>query len=343
MTNDPFLTSTFSIAAYDPEAEEWGVAVESRAFTVGAIVPWAQAGVGAIATQARTNMSYGPRGIALLKRGYSPSQTIRRLTSADPDRDSRQLAVVDARGRSANYTGGDCMPWAGGIAEKNFTVQGNILAGEGVVKAMARAFKRGKGKLARRLLAALDAGQAAGGDRRGQQSAALLVVRAKSDIDGRGNRYVDLRVDDHAAPIAELRRLYEVWEASMYPHLEVAWLAGLKRRGQPAHARSALGNFLADIERIARRNPRDANLFNGLAWALAERGLAPDAALKYARQAVKLEPDNPDILDTLAEVHYCRGEYMKALVIERPLAARNPERGDLKKQLAKFVKAARRK
>lgn len=343
MNNNPYLAATFSIAAYDPEAQEWGVAVESRAFTVGAIVPWAQAGVGAIATQARTNMSYGPRGLTLLKRGYSPSQVIRRLTSADPNRESRQLAVVDAKGRSANYTGSDCMPWAGGIAEKNYTVQGNILAGERVVREMARAFKRAKGKLAGRLLAALEAGQAAGGDRRGQQSAALLVVRAKSDIDGRGNRYVDLRVDDHTTPIAELHRLYEVWEASMYPYLELAWIAGLKRRGKLAHARRSLGNFLADAERIVRRNPGDSNMFNGLAWALAERRLAPDASLKYARQAVRLDPDNPDILDTLAEVHFSRGEYMKALVIERPLAARNPERGDLKRQLAKFEKAARRK
>lgn len=341
--NEDYLASTFSIAAYDPEAQEWGVAVESRAFVVGAIVPWAQAGTGAVATQAHTNMSYGPRGLALLKRGYSPREVIRSLTSSDPERATRQLGLVDARGRTGNYTGSECSPWAGGIAERNFTVQGNILTGERVVKQMAKAFKRTKAKLARRLLASLEAGQAAGGDRRGQQSAALLVVRARSDIDGRGDRYLDLRVDDHPTPIAELRRLLEVWEASLYPQIELAWIAGLERRGQKARARRALRHFLAAAERIARRNPRNANMFNSLAWSLAERSHALDAALKYAKLAVKLGPDNPDILDTLAEVHFRRGEYMKALVIERPLAARNPENADLKKQLAKFEKAARRR
>lgn len=343
MDHEEVVAGTFSIAAYDPQAQEWGVAVESRAFVVGAIVPWAKAGVGAIATQAMTNKSYGPRGLALLKRGLAPREVIRHLITRDSKRESRQLGIVDARGKSANYTGADCNPWAGGIAERNFTVQGNILAAEGVVKEMAKAFTHARGKLAERLLAALEAGQGAGGDRRGQQSAALLVVRAGSDIDTRGDRYVDLRVDDHPSPIVELRRLYGAWERLFYPPLEMAWIRRLMRDKHGTRARRALREFLANSERLARRHPEDANLLNGLAWVLAESGLGLDAAFKYARQAVRLEPDSADILDTLAEVHFRRREYMKALVIERPLVRKFPERADLKKQLEKFEKAAKRK
>ncbi len=337
---DEYLASTFSICAYDPDAQEWGVAVESKAFIVGGIVPWAQAGVGAIATQAWTNMSYGPRGLALLKRGYSPKQVIEYLTSRDKNRERRQLGVLDARGRSAHFTGRECRAWAGGISEKNFTVQGNILAGEDVVQAMARAFRKSKGKLAERLLASLEAGQVAGGDKRGQQSAALLVVRAKSDINGRGDHYVDLRVDDHAAPIAELRRLYEVWERSLYFFLESAHLQRLARAREDTKLKRAEKDLIQNARRLAAHYPDDAQLRNEIAWSLAQRGADLGLALKLAREAAKLAPNDANILDTLAEVHFRRGEFMQALVIARALSEKNPERADLQQQLAKFKKAA---
>ncbi len=203
--------STFSIVGYDPANGDLGIAVQSKFLAVGTVVPWAKAGVGAVATQARANTSYGPRGLEMLAKGVTPVEVIRRLTIPDAEREVRQLGVVDAKGRSAAFTGKECQEWAGNESGPNFTVQGNILAGPEVVRDMSRAFRETKGELAERLVAALEAGQAAGGDRRGQQSAALLVVRAKGGYGGANDRYIDLRVDDHAAPIAELKRLLALW------------------------------------------------------------------------------------------------------------------------------------
>lgn len=163
------IISTFSIVARDPVTNELGVAIQSRAFRAGAIVPYAKAGVGAIATQANANSTYGPKGLALLERGLSPDEVVKRLTEEDNGKDSRQLAVIDAKGRVQAYTGSKCSYWAGHVEGKDYSVQGNILAGEAVVKAMAEAFEKAKGELAERMMAALDAGQAAGGDARGMQ------------------------------------------------------------------------------------------------------------------------------------------------------------------------------
>jgi uncharacterized Ntn-hydrolase superfamily protein len=203
--------STFSIVALDPRTGELGVAVQSRFFGVGSVVPWARAGVGAVATQSYANTRYGPEGLALLAAGRTPEEALRALTAADPEAARRQAGMVDARGRVAAFTGTNCHAWAGHFTGTNFCVQGNLLAGEGVVAAMAAAFDaaraRGAGGLAEWLVAALEAGQAAGGDRRGQQSAALLVVRAGGGYGGQNDRFVDLRVEDHPAPITELARL----------------------------------------------------------------------------------------------------------------------------------------
>ncbi len=202
--------STFSLVAYDPENGDLGIAVESKFLSVGAVVPWARAGIGAIATQSYANTSYGPRGLALLKHGKTPKQVGDQLIARDKDRDARQFGIVDARGRAFSYTGSGCYAWAGGRIGKNFAAQGNILAGAGVVDALAETFEKTRGELADRLVAALAAGQAAGGDKRGQESAALLVVRAKGGYAGFNDRYIDLRVDDHPAPIEELKRLLDL-------------------------------------------------------------------------------------------------------------------------------------
>jgi len=206
--------ATFSIVARDEVTGDFGVAVQSKYFNVGSVCPWARAGVGAIATQAFANYSYGPEGLKLLEQGLTAQQVVEKLTGADEMRDRRQLAVVDAQGNVAAWTGVKCNPWAGHRTGKNHSVQGNILAGEEVVKGMERAFLEAKGAFAERLVAALEGGQAAGGDRRGQQSAVLLVVR-KNSVFG-SDRYIDLRVDDHPEPIRELRRLlhhYQVLQA----------------------------------------------------------------------------------------------------------------------------------
>lgn len=208
---------TFSIVAVDPKTGEIGVAVQSKFIAVGAVVPWAKAGVGAIATQSYANTLYGPVGLELLSQGLHPEEVLERLISADPDRELRQVGIVDAQGRAAAFTGEKCLPWAGHIVEENFACQGNILAGKEVVEAMAEAFLQTSGTLAERLLSALFAGQKAGGDRRGQQSAALLVVKEKGGYGGFNDRYIDLRVDDHPRPIEELKRLYELHQLYFAP------------------------------------------------------------------------------------------------------------------------------
>jgi uncharacterized Ntn-hydrolase superfamily protein len=210
---------TFSIVAHDPDTGDLGIAVASKAPAVGTVVPYARAGIGAIATQASGNLTYGPRGVDLLVRGHAPEDVVAALTGDDPRAAHRQVAVVDARGRAATSTGDACQPWAGGAAGPHYACQGNVLAGPAVVDAMAAAFAVTPGDLDVRLLAALVAGQAAGGDRRGRQSAALLVVRAGSAF-GFDDRLVDLRVDDHAEPIAELARILNVWRAAgrLPPH-----------------------------------------------------------------------------------------------------------------------------
>jgi uncharacterized Ntn-hydrolase superfamily protein len=201
---------TFSIVARDPATGELGVAVQSRVIAVGAIVPYARAGLGAIATQAWGNPAYGPEGLRLLQQGKSPDEVIQVLTSADPQRGERQVGVLAADGRTANFTGEGCIEWAGGRTGKDYAVQGNLLAGEAVVKAMAESFESSHGDFGTRLLEALEAGQRAGGDKRGMQSAALLIVHEGWGYGGLTDRYRDLRVDDHPKPIEELRRIYEL-------------------------------------------------------------------------------------------------------------------------------------
>ncbi len=216
--------STFSIVGCDLTRGQWGVAVASRFLAVGSLVAWAEAGVGAIATQARARVSYGPDGLALLRQGLPAAEVVARLTGADGAREQRQLGVVDAAGRAASLTGSGCLEWAGGRTGPGYAAQGNILVSAATVDALARAFElRDELPLAERLLAALAAGQAAGGDRRGQQSAALLVVEHGGGYDGCGVA-VDLRVDDHECPLAELGRLYTLHRLYFERTPEGQWL-----------------------------------------------------------------------------------------------------------------------
>ncbi len=202
--------STFSIVAYDPEVREWGIAVQSKFLAVGAVVPWAQAGVGAVATQSYANTSFGPDGLALMAQGLSAQEALDRLVAADEGRARRQVGLVDVQGRAATFTGDECHAWAGGLTGTRYAVQGNILVSGATVEAMAKAFEAAQGELADRLVEALAAGQAAGGDRRGQQSASVLVVRPEGGYGGYNDRYLDLRVDDDPAPIERLKALVDL-------------------------------------------------------------------------------------------------------------------------------------
>jgi uncharacterized Ntn-hydrolase superfamily protein len=287
--------ATFSIIAFDPATHDFGVAVQSHAFTAGAAVPYAIPGVGAIATQAAANRLYGPKAIELLKQGLSPAEVVKRLTDEDPGRDTRQVAVIDANGRSAVYTGKHVIDrnsdaadaihlggYAGHIAGDNFSVQGNTLASEDVLKNMARAYAQGKGTMAERLMDALDAGQSAGGDTRGMQSAGLLVVRpVPPGSNVVVDRIVDLRVDDAVDPFKELRRLLNI-------NLGVP-----RKLTDQAAALAGQGKFdeaIAEQRKALEIQPNSDTLHYALAqrYAQADR---PLQALIPLREAVRLHPN----------------------------------------------------
>ena len=220
-TREDALVSTFSIVAFDPLTQELGIAVQSKFFGVGSVVPWAKAGVGAIATQSYANVTYGPNGLSHLESGLDAAAVIEKLTSEDAQSATRQVAVVDAHGGAASFTGEACHSWAGHVVGQHYAIQGNLLAGQKVVEAMDRAFRQTRGQpkrsLADALIAALAAGQAAGGDKRGRQSAALLVVREGGGYAGSNDRFIDLRVEDHPKPIDELQRLLDMHKV-FYKH-----------------------------------------------------------------------------------------------------------------------------
>ncbi|HSN92041.1 MAG TPA: DUF1028 domain-containing protein [Anaeromyxobacteraceae bacterium] len=267
--------ATFSIVARDAARGELGVAVASRFFAVGAVVPWARAGVGAVATQSFANTTYGPRGLELLERGASPAEALAILTRGDPDREKRQVGIVAADGASVTFTGKECNPWAGGRSGRDYAIQGNILAGEAVVAEMEKAFLATKGTLADRLLAALAAGDAAGGDSRGRQSAALLVVKAKAGYGGFSDRAVDVRVDDHPDPFKELRRLLDLaqtnyaWNEGWTAFTEKRFADALAAQERAAALAPGNGEVLYDLAVIRLAAGRRAEAVEALAKALA--------------------------------------------------------------------------
>jgi uncharacterized Ntn-hydrolase superfamily protein len=253
------VVATYSICACDLAAGQWGVATQSKFLAVGSVVPWASPHVGAIATQAYANPRYGPDGLAMLAAGASAVEVAARLTAADADRDQRQLGVVDANGEAATFTGSGCHAWAGGRTGTGYAAQGNILVSAATVDALAGRFEATPGRpLAERLLDCLDAAQAAGGDSRGQQSAALLVVERDGGYAGLSDTLVDLRVDDHGRPLEELRRLYGLHQALFGTTPRSEWIAvddGLRQELE--HRLAALGHATledwAGVENLEER------------------------------------------------------------------------------------------
>ena len=269
---------TFSIVAADLEAGEVGCAVQSKYFSVGSVVPWARAGVGAVATQASGVAVYGRSALAALDAGASPDEALERVLAGDPGRETRQLGIVTADGRAAAFTGRECLDWAGHRTGPGYAVQGNILTAEAVVEQMARAFEETAGPLGHRLVAALEAGQAAGGDRRGQQSAAVVVERAGAAAESREgiDRVCDLRVEDHAEPIAELRRLHGIW---------TLWDAQRTANGHYDRGDYARG---ADLLATALGDRDDAGALYNLACYESLAGRRDDA-LAHLRRAIELD------------------------------------------------------
>jgi uncharacterized Ntn-hydrolase superfamily protein len=323
------LTGTFSIAAFDARTGELGIAVASRVPFVGHDVPWALAGTGAVATQAWVNQQYGPDGLLLLGEGMSAEEAVLTLVSADADSTVRQLGVVDCEGGSASFTGAGTNAWAGGVTGPGYAIQGNILVSEEVVLEMERAFLAGDGPLATRLLEALQAGEAAGGDSRGKQSAAILVVREASGHDGASDRFVDICVSDHQDPIPELVRLYGIWEGyNVFPvyidsgsEPELTWAMEI-------------------LDRVLAEEEPDPDLYNYYAWTLAERGLYPLRALEIAMAAHLMAPEDHNIIDTLAESYYAAGEPDSAVVWEERALELDPGNAFYLSQLEKFLEAA---
>ena len=288
--------STFSIVAADLEAGEVGCAVQSKYFAVGSVVPWAQAGIGAVATQAAGVAIYGARALEELQRGASPDEALERVLADDPGRETRQLGVVAADGRAAAFTGSECLDWAGHRVGSGFAVQGNILAGEAVVDEMARAYEETVGPLAERLVAALEAGQAAGGDRRGQQSAAIVVERVGARSESREgiDRICELRVEDHPEPIVELRRLLGIWSA---------WEA-MRRANLFYEARAFEAAADAMSEALARGE--EPMLLYDLACyeSLAGRH---EGAVSHLRRAVELDPSYRELARADSDFDPVRG------------------------------------
>ena len=246
-SDSPFV-HTYSIVAFDEKTGDMGVAVQSHWFSVGTIVTWGEAGVGVVATQSFVNPAFGPNGLELLKKGKTPQEAVDELIKNDEGREFRQLAILDSKGRVASFTGKLCIQPAGNIVGKNFSVQANLMSNDRIWPAMAEAFKNSKGPLAERMLVALEAAEKAGGDIRGKQSAALLVVRAKSTGKVWEDRLVDIRVDDSSAPLPELRRLLKVHRA--YEHMNNGDLAVEKNdmNGAMREYSSAMKMFPDNLE-----------------------------------------------------------------------------------------------
>lgn len=293
---------TFSIVAADLEAGEVGCAVQSRYFSVGSVVPWVRAGVGACASQASAVAVYGAQALDELAAGAAPEQALEGVLAGDDERETRQLGIVTADGRAAAFTGAECLDWAGHRVGAGFAAQGNILAGEAVVDEMARAFEETVGPLVDRLVAALEAGEAAGGDKRGQQSAAVVVERSGAAAESREgiDRVCDLRVEDHEEPIAELRRLVGIWQS---------WEAS--RRAYWLHGAGRHAEAVATMRAVLARDPGDALVLYNLACFESLAGERAEA-LTHLRRAVELDasyrelatsdPDFDPVRDALADL-----------------------------------------
>lgn len=276
---DQKTISTFSIVARDSLTGELGIAVASRFFSVGSVVPWAKANVGAVATQSFANTSFGWRGLELLQEGATPKEALEILLRNDDDPERRQVGIVSSDGKSITYTGSKCNPWAGGRSGPNYAIQGNILAGETVVTAMEKTFLETDGTLADRMYAALLAGDEQGGDARGKQSAAMLIVKENAGYGGYTDRAIDIRVDDSPEPFKELGRLLNY--AQMNYSWNEAWTLFTQKKYPEA---------LPFMERTAKLAPENPEVLYDLAVIQLAAG-SVDVALKTLEKAVSLNPN----------------------------------------------------
>jgi len=324
-------TGTFSIVAMDPETREWGVAVASRILDCGYVVVRVKPEVGAVATQGQVNARLGPLVLDLLAAGRTAQETLAEALASDSGSDVRQLGIVDRLGNAVSHTGSESLEWAGHLTAEHVSVQGNVIAGPRVISMMLDAFRECRGEFPERLLSALEVGEREGGDRRGRQSAALVVARRMGGYEGTDDRLVDIRVPDHAEPITELRRLYELWK---YAYLAPAYLRLANEGNDGAEIfRQRVRGLVASA--LDERHDK-AEIYNTLAWHLAMRQEYPEEALQAARRAHELAPDDPNIMDTLAEACFSAGDARQAVLYEEEALRREPGNEFFRRQLARF-------
>lgn len=327
-------SGTFSIVAMDPETNEWGVAVASRVYDVGYIVPWLKAGVGAVASQAYSNPYLGPWALEELAQGKSAEEALKIILERDTMPEQRQVGIVDTRGGSVSHTGQSTNAWAGHRTAPYVAVQGNILTGPEVVDSMFAVFQRTKGVLAERLLSALEAGEAAGGDSRGKQSASLIVVRKRGGYQGVDDRLVDLKVVDNAEPVQELRRQYELWQ---YNFLSPAYLRLAEEEKDKEEM--LLKKAYALLVKALESEIESPEVYNSLAWEFALKKKYPEKTLEAAKRAHELAPDDANIMDTLAEAYYAAGNYEQAVYWEKKALEIEPDNEFFNTQFKKFEEA----
>lgn len=325
---------TFSIVAVDGETGEYGVAVASRVPDVGFVVPWIEAGVGAVASQAYSNPYLGPWVLDFLAQGEDAEAALGHALAMDTLAASRQVGVVDRDGNAAAHTGDATSAWAGHRTAPYVSVQGNILTGGEVVDSMFSLFQRTEGPLGERLLAALEAGEQAGGDSRGKQSAALYVKRKRGGYQGADDRLIELKVVDHPEPVQELRRQFDVVK---YVFLAPAYLRLADEEKDGAEVFLAMTYAL--LIQALQSDIEDSGVYNNLAWEFALRKVYPEKTLEAALKAHGLEPEDANIMDTVAEAYFAKGDYESAIRYEKEALKREPDNQFFVDQLEKFEKA----
>jgi len=326
---------TFSIVAVDTATGEFGVAVASRVLDVSNRVPWLEAGVGAVASQAQSNPYLGRWALEELAKGNPADEVLNSVLARDSTPEERQVGVVDKRGRAAAFTGKNTLEWAGHNTAHGVSVQGNILVGPEVIDAMLKAFQETRSILPERLMKALEAGERAGGDRRGKQSAALYLVRTRGGYQGANDRLLELKVVDNSEPVSELRRQYEL---SKYAFLAPVYIRLADEEKSSADLFMARAHEL--LVSALSSNITAAEVYNSLAWEFALRKAYPDETIEAAEKAHELDPEDPNIMDTVAEAYYAAGKYRRAVRWEQEALRIDPNNAFFKKQLKKF-KAAR--
>ena len=334
-----YIVTGYSIVAWDSITGDLGVAVISQFLGVGAVAPYAKANVGALATQGWANTTYGPLGLDLLAEAKTAQQAVEILIQSDSGASRRQLGIVDAQGNAYAYTGSQCRPWAGQIGGRGYTVQGNGLTNENILKTIARMFEVTPGDLSERLLASLEAGGMAEGGKHENRSAVLTVVREKGGYSGFNDRFIDIRIDDDPMPLAKLRRMYDVWKETFLFDARLRSVDEFNKMKKFSAANEEMKRLVVELNSALRSKPEDPDVLNTVARTLATHDIDRERALELAKRAVKLAPDKLYIFDTMAECHFRLGHYDEAIAIEATLVTKDPSNDAYWRQLQKFKDA----